>query len=93
MNAQAPVAPSPTRFIAEGVPTDLPVAFTIGGKIAIRARVFAAPMCGASKLPYRRLARRHGADIAYTEMVKAYPLVRDDRRTLELLASRKDEAP
>lgn len=84
---------SPARFIAEGVPTDLPVAFSIGGKIAIRARVFAAPMCGASKLPYRRLARRHGADIAYTEMVKAYPLVRDDRRTLELLASRVDEAP
>lgn len=68
-------------------------AFRIGGRIPIRNRVFAAPMCGASKLPYRRLARRHGADIAYTEMVKAYPLVRDDRKTKELLVTAPDEAP
>jgi tRNA-dihydrouridine synthase B len=70
-----------------------PVAFSIGPNLPIRNRVFAAPMCGASKLPYRRMARRYGADIAYTEMVKAYPLVRDDRRTKELLLTAADEAP
>jgi tRNA-dihydrouridine synthase B len=77
----------------DGVPEGLPVAFSIDGKIDIRNRVFAAPMCGASKLPYRRLARRFGADIAYTEMVKAYPLVRDDRKTKELLLTAVDEQP
>lgn len=70
-----------------------PVAFEIGGRIAVRNRVFAAPMCGASKVPYRRMARRWGADIAYTEMVKAYPLVRHDRKTKELLVTAQDEAP
>jgi tRNA-dihydrouridine synthase B len=89
--------PDPTTTTAlpgpvPGLP-DVPVRYLIGGKIPIRFGVFAAPMCGASKLPYRRLARRHGADIVYTEMVKAYPLVRDDRKTKELLFSRPDEAP
>ncbi len=85
-------APSPSD-LAPGVPADAPVAFTIGGRIQVRNRVLAAPICGASKLPFRRLARRWGADIAYTEMVKAYPLVRDDPKTLELLHTTADEAP
>jgi nifR3 family TIM-barrel protein len=63
------------------------------GAIEIRNRVLAAPICGASKIPYRLLALRHGADLAYTEMVKAYPLVRRDAKTLDLLARHPDEAP
>jgi len=65
------------------------------GDIEIKNRVLAAPLCGASKVPFRQLARRYGADIAYTEMVKAYPLVRtnNDRRTLELLQTDPSEAP
>lgn len=82
------LAPAPTDALPQA-----PIAFSIGARIPIRNRVFAAPMCGASKLPYRRMARRYGADIAYTEMVKAYPLVRDDRRTKELLLTAADEAP
>ena len=65
------------------------------GSIEIRNRVLAAPLCGASKIPFRELARRYGADIAYTEMVKAYPLVRgnNDRRTLELLQTEAADSP
>ncbi len=70
------------------------------GGIEIRNRVLAAPLCGASKIPFRELARRYGADIAYTEMVKAYPLVRGndlkrggDRKTLELLATEAADSP
>ena len=65
------------------------------GSIEIKNRVLAAPLCGASKIPFRELARRYGADIAYTEMVKAYPLVRgrNDRRTLELLQTEAADAP
>ena len=50
-------------------------------------------MCGSSKLPYRRQARHFGADVVYTEMVKAKPLVRDDAKTLRLLQTAADEAP
>ncbi|MBI3723128.1 tRNA dihydrouridine synthase DusB [bacterium] len=64
------------------------------GSVEIRNRVLAAPICGASKVPYRTLARRFGADLVYTEMVKAYPLVRgNDRRTLELLRTDPAEFP
>lgn len=65
------------------------------GPIEIRNRVLAAPLCGASKIPFRELARRYGADIAYTEMVKAYPLVRgnNDRKTLELLQTEAGDSP
>ena len=66
--------------------------FTVG-TVEVRNRVLAAPMCGSSKLPWRRQARRFGADLVFTEMVKAFPLVRDDRKTLELLHTEADEAP
>ncbi|MEZ6184262.1 MAG: tRNA dihydrouridine synthase DusB [Planctomycetota bacterium] len=68
-------------------------AFWIGGRVPVRNRVLAAPMCGASKLPYRLQARRFGADVVYTEMVKAKPLVRDDLKTLRLLGTAAEEAP
>jgi tRNA-dihydrouridine synthase B len=68
-------------------------AFSIGGRVPVFNRVLAAPMCGSSKLPYRRQARRFGADVVYTEMVKAKPLVRDDAKTLRLLVTEPDEAP
>lgn len=64
-----------------------------GSRLTLGNRVLAAPMCGSSKLPWRRQARRFGADLVYTEMVKATPLVRDDRLTLELLHTAPDEAP
>lgn len=70
-----------------------PVAFRLGERIPVRHRVLAAPMCGTSKPPYRRLCRRWGADVVYTEMVKAHLLVRGDPKTLELLATAPDEAP
>lgn len=74
------------------------------GSIEIKNRVLAAPLCGASKIPFRELARRYGADIAYTEMVKAYPLVHGSggaklpkdasyRRTLELLQTEAADSP
>lgn len=48
-------------------------------------------MCGTSKPPYRRLACRYGADIAFTEMVKAHLLVAGCSRTWDLLAREDGE--
>ena len=56
------------------------------GGIPIRNRVLCAPMCGATKVPYRRMATAFGADIVYTEMVKASGVVRRCRKTAALLA-------
>jgi len=63
-------------------------AFTLAG-IPVRNRVLAAPMCGATKPTYRQQATRFGADLVYTEMVKASRLVRRDPRTIRFV----DRAP
>jgi tRNA-dihydrouridine synthase B len=65
-------------------------AFEIAG-VPVRNRVLAAPMCGATKLPFRRLATRFGADLVFTEMVKATPLSRRCPKTLSLLTRGADE--
>jgi hypothetical protein len=52
-----------------------------------------APMAGISDLPYRLIMKRFGAGLVFTEMVSANGLVRDGRRTLELLRSSPDERP
>ncbi len=67
-----------------------PRPFSIGA-LRVEKGVLAAPMCGATKLPFRRLARRFGADVTYTEMVKAHLVVEGSRKTLELLARGADE--
>ena len=67
------------------------VAFWVG-RIPVRNRVLAAPMCGSSKVPYRQMATRFGADLVFTEMVKARPLVEGSRKTLELLVSGPSES-
>jgi tRNA-dihydrouridine synthase B len=46
------------------------------GSVELPGRVIAAPMAGISDLPFRELARGHGADLVCTEMVSAEALVR-----------------
>lgn len=55
--------------------------------------IILAPMAGISDLPYRRLMKSHGAGLVFTEMVSANGLVRDGRRTRELLRSAAEERP
>ena len=81
---------SPGTSALDSLPRQ-PLAFRLGA-LEVRNRVLAAPMCGASKLPYRRQASRFGADLVYTEMVKAEPLARGDAFTRELVAWGPDEA-
>jgi nifR3 family TIM-barrel protein len=42
-------------------------------------------MAGCTDLAFRRIARRFGCQIAFTEMVKDRPVVEENRRTLEML--------
>jgi len=52
-----------------------------------------APMAGITNLPMRIMAREHGASLCFTEMVSANGLVRDGRKTLELLRSTPADRP
>lgn len=63
------------------------------GEIAIENRVICAPICGATKIPYRRLVKRYGSDLSYTEMIKAVALVRGTARSYELAEIKPDEHP
>jgi hypothetical protein len=55
--------------------------------------VILAPMAGITDLPYRLVMKRFGAGLVFTEMVSANGLVRDGRRTMELLRSLPQERP
>ena len=52
-----------------------------------------APMAGITDLPFRIICREMGAGIVYSEMVSAEALVRDQQRTLSLLATDPRERP
>lgn len=47
--------------------------------------IVAAPLAGISNRAWREIARAHGADIAYGEMVSARAIAYGNKRTLELM--------
>lgn len=63
------------------------------GPIAIDKAVVLAPMEDVSERPFRRLCRRHGADIVYTEFVSSEALIREAARTRDKILLAEDEHP
>ena len=61
--------------------------FNLTGPLAM------APMCGVTDLPTRRLARREGASLCFTQMVSAEGLLQGSERTADLLLSGGDDEP
>jgi tRNA-dihydrouridine synthase B len=52
-----------------------------------------APMAGITDLPFRIICREMGAGIVYSEMVSAEALIRDQPRTMGMLATDPAERP
>ncbi|MFQ5433233.1 MAG: tRNA dihydrouridine synthase DusB [Nitrospinota bacterium] len=52
-----------------------------------------APMAGFSDQPFRRLCREFGADEVVTELVSANALVRDNKKTFDMIRIHEDERP
>ncbi|MBI4569906.1 MAG: tRNA dihydrouridine synthase DusB [Planctomycetes bacterium] len=63
------------------------------GALRAPGRLFAAPVAGVSNLPWRLLARRAGAGLVFTEMIKARPLVAGNNKTGTLAAFSEEERP
>jgi len=63
------------------------------GNLELQNPVLLAPMAGISDLPYRRLMKRFGAALVFTEMVSANGLHYGGTGTTDLLASTPDERP
>jgi nifR3 family TIM-barrel protein len=55
--------------------------------------LFLAPMAGVSESPFRRLCRRHGADVVVTEFLSAEGIRRENEATLAKLRFGPDEHP
>ncbi|HEX9779152.1 MAG TPA: tRNA dihydrouridine synthase DusB [Geopsychrobacteraceae bacterium] len=63
------------------------------GSLPLESPLILAPMAGITSLPYRRIMKSFGAALVHTEMVSANGLIREGRKTRELLASSPEEAP
>ena len=63
------------------------------GNIELDNPFFTAPLAGVTDAPYRRLCRRFGAALVYSEMVSAKGLYYNDKKTEQLLYVYEDEKP
>ena len=63
------------------------------GALKLPTNLLLAPMAGITDLPVRLLARRYGASLCYTEMVSVNGLVREGRRSFDLVRSTPDDRP
>src|SRR3954469_26003742 len=55
--------------------------------------VILAPMAGVSESPFRRLCRKHGADVVVTEFLSAEGIRRENEATISKLRFGADERP
>ena len=55
--------------------------------------LYLAPMAGVSESPFRRLCRRHGADVVVTEFLSAEGIRRENEATIAKLRFTPDEHP
>lgn len=56
-------------------------------------KIWLAPLAGYTDAAFRILCKRHGADVLVSEMVSADGLVRDSRKTEELIHFGEEERP
>lgn len=63
------------------------------GNVAVDPPFVLAPLAGLTDSPMRRICRRMGASMVWTEMVSAEGTIRESERTFEFLAFAEEERP
>lgn len=63
------------------------------GSLSLANNLILAPMAGITNLAVRLIARECGASLCFTEMVSSNGLVRDGKKSLELLHSSPEDRP
>jgi nifR3 family TIM-barrel protein len=63
------------------------------GSLQLDNPLIMAPMAGITNLPFRRTMKSFGASLVFTEMISANGLIRDGRKTFELLETCPEEKP
>ncbi len=63
------------------------------GDLNIETPVFLAPMSGVTDLPFRRLAKRYGAGLVFSEMIASRPMIEQYRAEMVDKTSYTEEFP
>ena len=63
------------------------------GDINIKNTALLAPMAGVTDLPFRLICREMGAAIVYTEFVSANGIIRENKKTLDMIEFISNERP
>ena len=63
------------------------------GAITINDPVILAPMSGVTDMPFRRLVKKHGASLVVSEMIASQAMVRECRKTMQMIQKSADENP
>ena len=61
--------------------------------LSLKKRVIQSPMAGCTDLAFRLLAREYGMEFAFLEMVSSEALVRDSKKTADLLKTVESDRP
>ena len=61
------------------------------GNLKLDGNVFLAPLAGYTDKIFRSICLRHGADLAYTEMVSSEGVARDSEKTVMLMEKGEGE--
>ena len=63
------------------------------GPIVLSSRVILAPMSGVTDMPYRRLAKSHGAGLVISEMIASRAMIYANKKTLRMARNCAVEFP
>lgn len=63
------------------------------GKLDLGLGLVLAPIAGITGLPFRLLAKRHGADLVFTEMISAAALVQNPQKSSAHILTSEEERP
>lgn len=63
------------------------------GQLSIQDPVVLAPMSGVTDMPFRKLVKRYGAGLVVSEMIASEAMIRETRRTQQMIAKSAEEQP
>ena len=63
------------------------------GNIELKNDILLAPMAGITDLPFRLICKEMGADVVYTEFVSSNGIIRENKKTFDLIHFIDEERP
>ncbi len=96
MAVAAPLAETTAPIACAALPPGrgrLPKPIVLGPGVVIDPPVILAPMAGVTDLPFRRMARAHGAGLVVSEMIASWAMIRQNRQTAKMAQTDAEAGP